>query len=88
MSLASGRRVSVSSMTKKLGMALEHETVDQEKNRDDSGRLMRPARLAALSEEEYETMGKKATWKMDIVIMPIMTIMVGSPEVQSEGQLT
>lgn len=77
MSAASGvRRASVSSLTKKLGVASEHEAVDQEKNRDDSGHLMKPASLAALSDEEYLKMGKRATFKMDIVIMPIMTIMV------------
>lgn len=65
-------------MTTKLGVASELETIDQEKHRVDTGRLMKPASLAALSEDEYEKMGKRATWKMDIVIMPIMTIMVGA----------
>lgn len=70
------RRLSVASVSKGLGLASEHEVVDQEKNRDASGRLKRPANLAALSDEEYEKMGKRATWKMDRVIMPIMTTMV------------
>lgn len=34
-----------------------------------------PASLAHLSDEELRTLGKKATFKMDIVIMPIMVIM-------------
>lgn len=37
--------------------------------------LNMPASLAALSTEEYDKMGKKATLKMDMVIMPIMVTM-------------
>lgn len=63
-------------MTEKFGVASEHEMVDQEETRDATGQLKRPANLAALSDEEYEKMGRKATWKMDRVIMPIMTTMI------------
>lgn len=51
------------------------ESIDQEKHRDNEGHLIRPTNLAALSEDEYIKLGKQATWKMDIVIMPIITVM-------------
>ncbi|EMR64270.1 hypothetical protein MGN70_012720 [Eutypa lata] len=34
-----------------------------------------PASLAALSQDEYNRLSRKATWKMDIIIMPVLTIM-------------
>lgn len=37
--------------------------------------LVMPAGLASLSEAEYHSLGKRATFKMDIVIMPCMVIM-------------
>ncbi|KAI1421909.1 nicotinamide mononucleotide permease [Xylaria sp. FL1777] len=37
--------------------------------------LLMPANLAALSEDEYKKLGKRATLKMDLVIMPILVIM-------------
>lgn len=77
MSASSGtRKASISSITKRLSVISQHEEVDQEKNRDSSGQLRRPTILAALSEDEYNKLGKKATLKMDLVIMPIMTAMV------------
>lgn len=39
------------------------------------GRVIRPASLAALSEEEYVKLGRSATFKMDLVIMPCLVIM-------------
>lgn len=32
--------------------------------------LVMPAELAALTPEEYEKLGKKATWKVDALVMP------------------
>lgn len=40
-----------------------------------SGRVIRPASLAVLSEEEYVKLGRSATFKMDLVIMPCLVIM-------------
>ncbi|KAI2626737.1 nicotinamide mononucleotide permease [Hypoxylon sp. NC1633] len=45
----------------------EHQTV--------VGQLVMPSSLAALSEAEYNRLGKKATLKMDMTIMPILVIM-------------
>lgn len=39
------------------------------------GGLTMPASLAVLSEDEYQRLGRKATLKMDLIIMPIMVIM-------------
>ncbi|KAI6262016.1 hypothetical protein MCOR27_008125 [Pyricularia oryzae] len=39
------------------------------------GGLTMPAKLAALSEDEYRRLGRKATLKMDLIIMPIMVVM-------------
>lgn len=39
------------------------------------GQLAMPPNLAALSDEEYRKLGRKATLKMDLVIMPILVIM-------------
>ncbi|OLN96662.1 putative transporter C1002.16c-like protein 2 [Colletotrichum chlorophyti] len=51
------------------------EDVNAEKLSTHGGALIMPASLAALSQEEYDKLGKKATLKMDLVIMPIMVIM-------------
>ncbi|KAJ0325742.1 hypothetical protein COL5a_007250 [Colletotrichum fioriniae] len=51
------------------------EDVNADKLSQHGGNLIMPASLAALSQEEYERVGKKATLKMDLVIMPIMVIM-------------
>lgn len=51
------------------------EDVGQIEHRDAYGRLVMPAELSALSEAEYNALGKRATWKMDIVIMPCVVIM-------------
>ena len=51
------------------------EDVGQIEHRDAFGRLVMPAELSALSEAEYNALGKRATWKMDIVIMPCVVIM-------------
>lgn len=64
----------MSSTPKRLSIVSHHEAVDQEKNRDEHGNLVRPANLAVLSEDEYNKLGKKATLKADLIIMPIMTI--------------
>ncbi|KAH7324947.1 major facilitator superfamily domain-containing protein [Stachybotrys elegans] len=37
--------------------------------------LVMPASLAALSSDEYQKLGKRATLKMDLVIMPILVVM-------------
>jgi hypothetical protein len=37
--------------------------------------LVMPARLAALSSDEYQKLGKRSTLKMDLVIMPILVVM-------------
>ncbi|KAI0854661.1 nicotinamide mononucleotide permease [Xylaria cubensis] len=37
--------------------------------------LLMPANLAALSEDEYKKLGKRATLRMDCVIMPVLVIM-------------
>ncbi|KLU90229.1 nicotinamide mononucleotide permease [Magnaporthiopsis poae ATCC 64411] len=39
------------------------------------GAVVMPASLAALSRDEYDRLGRRATLKMDLVIMPIMVIM-------------
>lgn len=39
------------------------------------GANVMPAGLAALSQEEYDRLGRRATLKMDLIIMPIMVIM-------------
>lgn len=64
----------MSSTPKRLSIVSHHEGVDQEKHRDADGSLVRPAALAVLSEDEYNKLGKRATFKTDMVIMPIMTI--------------
>lgn len=51
------------------------EDLNADKLSQHGGNLIMPASLAALSQEEYERIGKKATLKMDLVIMPIMVIM-------------
>lgn len=38
-----------------------------------------PEQLAGLSEEEIKKLGKKATLKLDLLIMPAMTIMCNKP---------
>jgi len=37
--------------------------------------LLTPANLAALSDDEYKKLGRRATLRMDCVIMPILVIM-------------
>jgi hypothetical protein len=37
--------------------------------------IIMPEELASLSDEDREKLGKKATFKMDIVIMPVLVIM-------------
>jgi len=76
--MSTSKRLSIHSVhaqPKRLSSITHNESVDQEKHRDQSGHLVAPANLAALSEDEYQKLGKRATWKMDIIIMPIMTIM-------------
>ena len=52
------------------------EEVDNIRVSDHSiGRLNMPAGLAALSESEYNRLCKRATLKMDLVIMPCMVVM-------------
>ncbi|KAJ5042975.1 uncharacterized protein L3040_004365 [Drepanopeziza brunnea f. sp. 'multigermtubi'] len=54
------------------------ETVDFDEEKLETGletRLRRPASLAALSDEEYDKVGRSATFKMDISIMPCLVIM-------------
>lgn len=51
------------------------EDISAEKQSSHAGNLIMPASLAALGKEEYEKVGKRATLKMDMVIMPIMVIM-------------
>ena len=65
----------MSSTTKRLSVVSHRESVDQEKHRDASGQLVRPPSLAILTDDEYNQLGKKATWKMDLIIMPVITIM-------------
>ncbi len=50
------------------------EAVKQQDEQNGFAPVM-PASLAALSQDEYSRISRKATLKMDIVIMPIMTIM-------------
>lgn len=66
------KRLSVTSVTSHIS---HRESVNQDKNRDADGQLIRPANLAVLSEEDYLKLGKRATFKMDLVIMPCVTIM-------------
>ncbi|KAH7347527.1 major facilitator superfamily domain-containing protein [Plectosphaerella cucumerina] len=42
---------------------------------DDHVGMVMPAGLAALSAEDYEKLGKRATYKMDLIIMPILVVM-------------
>ncbi|TDZ19992.1 putative transporter [Colletotrichum orbiculare MAFF 240422] len=51
------------------------EDVNADKHNVHDGTLVMPVSLAALSKEDYDKLGKKATLKMDLVIMPIMVIM-------------
>lgn len=37
--------------------------------------LLMPASLQNLSEAEYDSLGRKATWKIDRVVMPILIVM-------------
>ncbi|KAI8295076.1 putative transporter [Colletotrichum sp. SAR 10_98] len=62
-------------MDKKERSSDQVEDVNAEKLSVHDGTLIMPASLAALSQEDYEKVGKKATLKMDMVIMPIMVIM-------------
>ena len=39
------------------------------------GQLQMPTALAALSQAEYNKIGKSATWKMDLLILPSLVIM-------------
>ena len=39
------------------------------------GRLQMPVALAALSDSDYASIGKRATWKMDVLILPPLVIM-------------
>ncbi|CAI0649203.1 unnamed protein product [Colletotrichum noveboracense] len=59
-------------MEKKERSSDQIEDVNAEKLSVHDGTLIMPASLAALSQEDYEKIGKKATLKMDMVIMPIM----------------
>lgn len=40
-----------------------------------SGGVPKPANLAALSEAEFAELGRRATLKMDLVIMPVLIVM-------------
>ena len=51
------------------------ENVDQEKHRNDAGQLVMPASLASLSPGEYAQLGRKATFKLDVQVMPCLVIM-------------
>ena len=54
----------------------ESEQVENAKhNLTYDGQLVMPVNLAALSDDEYKKLGRKATLKMDLVIMPILVIM-------------
>lgn len=68
----------------KLQRTMEHEKMDTgseqvEIVKQDGGQNgavpVMPASLAALSQDEYNRLSRKATWKMDIIIMPVLTIM-------------
>jgi hypothetical protein len=48
---------------------------DLEKKSYQNGQLEMPSQLAALSEAEYEKLGKSATFKMDLLIMPSLVVM-------------
>lgn len=61
---------------KRHSIVSHDEAVDQDKHRDAEGHLVRPANLALLTDDEYTKLGRKATRKMDLIIMPILTIMV------------
>ena len=65
----------MSTTGKRLSNVSHHESVDQKENRDLDGHLVLPANLAALSDDEYKKLGKRATLKMDLIIMPVITIM-------------
>ncbi|KAL2075214.1 hypothetical protein VTL71DRAFT_156 [Oculimacula yallundae] len=42
---------------------------------DDYGNTVLPAPLATMSEDEYQRLGRRATLKMDIIIMPCVVVM-------------
>lgn len=65
----------MSTTGKRLSNVSHHESVDQKEHRDLDGQLIRPANLAALSDDEYNKLGRRATLKMDLIIMPVITIM-------------
>ena len=61
----------------KTSNSAEVEAIDAQKlGEAEVGTLRMPESLASLSDEEFRRIGRKATLKMDIVIMPIMVIMV------------
>jgi hypothetical protein len=47
----------------------------EEKLQDGSGLAPMPPSLAALSDSEFAKLGRKATFKMDLLIMPCLVIM-------------
>lgn len=62
---------------------MEHEKMDTgseqveivKHNDGQTGVPMMPASLAALNQDDYNRLSRKATLKMDLIIMPIVTIM-------------
>lgn len=53
----------------------EHAAQLEEKPLDQVGDgFTMPEALAALSDDEMKALGKRATWKMDLAIMPVLVI--------------
>ena len=57
------------------GSAISYPGKPDVDHRDEDGHLVMPPQLAALSDEDYANLGRRATLKMDFVIMPCMVIM-------------
>ena len=47
----------------------------EEKPRNDGGLSPMPASLATLSDAEFASLGRKTTFKMDVMIMPCLVVM-------------
>lgn len=59
----------------KMDTASEQVEVVKQNDEQHGAALVMPASLAALSQDEYNRISRKATLKMDMIIMPVMTIM-------------
>ena len=72
----SARHEKPEAMAQQIDHREEKTSIDMEKKDIyQDGQLQMPTALAALSEAEYNKIGKSATWKMDLLILPSLVIM-------------